>query len=394
MADQAFWKDFLENTWECEPAHLGTAIEPLLAPEELFTLAVIVAEAVAGGDASLKVRWCDDGKKIRTLAPDPANAAVLPQRRDRSIEGYCRRMSEVETFFFQLPSLQRFHAALWPRIVRFCRNLYPHTGIPAHMAWTDAYFGRYASTPFGVHLDGASNFTFGVHGYKSLYLWEPEYYHAHMASAGAYDFDRFLPDAIKLTVGPGEVIYWPHRFYHIAIPDNRFSVTMNFAFYAERDHASWLQEAFRETIAGTHSKQPPLHGLKLPDQLAAACGAVVAKVSEGEFERHLLKELVAHCTRFGFLESPPLSSIGRIERGTKVFRTVDTLLVCVPDGRGSLILSSNGHTSDVPERESTRALINALNSGERVNVDSENHGILRRLHQWGAVERFWAEERV
>jgi hypothetical protein len=259
------------------------------------------------------------------------------------------------------------------------------------MAWTDAYFGRYASTPFGVHVDGASNFTFGIDGYKSLYLWEPDYYHARMASAGAHGYQEFIADAIKLTVGPGEVIYWPSRFYHVAIPDNRFSVTMNFAFYPELDHGSWLERAFKAMTAGTSSKQAPFHGLKLPDALAAACASARQAFSTGEFERQMLREVIAHGTRFGFHEPPPLRSPTALEPGAIVARAADICLVCVPDGHGSSILSSNGHALGVPESAALRTLIEALNSGERVEVDSVTRGIVEQLYVWGAVERCGAQ---
>jgi 50S ribosomal protein L16 3-hydroxylase len=387
MNDEAFWNEFLETSWERHPAHLGTAVEPLLTPEELFGLAVDVAESVGGGNARIKIPWCDDGRKIRALEPNRTSAEVLPQRRDRNLDGYRQRMSGFETFFFQIPTLHLFDSVLWSRIVRFCRKLYPKTGVPGHMAWTDAYFGRYASTPFGVHVDGASNFTFGVDGYKSLYLWEPDYYHAHMARAGVHGYREFIADATKLTVGPGEVIYWPSRFYHVAIPDNRFSVTMNFAFYPELDHRSWLERAFMAMTSGTSSKQTPFHGLKLPDGLAAACASAERALSTGAFERQMLRELVAHCTRFGFHEAPPLRRPSALEPGARVRQTADISLVCVPDGHGSSILSANGHVLDVPESDGVGALVGALNSGQRIDVDSVTLGIFEQLYAWGAVER-------
>jgi 50S ribosomal protein L16 3-hydroxylase len=389
MGDEEFWSRFHETIWERKPAHLGHAITPLLNRDEVFTLGVTVGEALGRGDP-LRIRWCDDGKRTELLEPNLRSAALLPQRSDRNLDGYCRRMSKLETFFFRIPEVQLLHPALWPRLVRLTRNLYPKTGVPGQMAWSDAYFGRYTATPFGVHLDGASNFTFGIDGYKTLYLWEPEFFEANMKGAGVHDYQPFVPRATKLTVGPGELIYWPGRYYHIAVPDGVFSVTVNFAFYAQESQGAWLERAFSDVIADIETQQSPFHASTLPRDLAELCRSTVAKVASGALERQLLKRVVEHRTRLGFYDAPPPRASVSFEVGDRVVLTPDCELVSVPDGSGSVIVSANGHSIVLPDVEKLQATMKVLESGQPLVVDAETKTLTEELFRWAAVERYWA----
>lgn len=390
MSNQAFWQEFVRDTWERTPAHLGRDIEALLSPDELFVLAVGVAEALAGGDDRMRVRWCSDGRRTFNLAPEAASARLLPQREDRTIEGYSQRMSDHDTFFFQLPKVQLFHPAIWPRVARVCRTLHSLTGTPGLMSWTDAYFGRYRSTPFGVHLDGASNFTFGVSGYKTFYLWEPDYFRQHMAARSAHDFADFIPDALKLTVGPGEVIYWPSRFYHVAVPDGQFSVTMNLAFYPEQPQAAWLQRAFQSMLSDLTALQGPLYGFELPESLSDSCATAVERVASGVLQRELLEALIAHRTRFGFADPPPLRPGSELAAGDRFVRAPEVELVCVPDQLGEWIVGANGYSLRLPANDWVQSTIRQLNSGERVSIQPHTQPLFDLLYRFGAVERFWS----
>ena len=362
----------------------------MLSPDELFELAVRVAEALAGGDDTMRVRWCGDGRRTFNLAPEPASGELLPRREDRNIEGYCQRMSGNETFFFQLPRLQLFHGAIWPRIARLCRTLHPLVGTPGLMSWTDAYFGRYRSTPFGVHLDGASNFTFGVTGHKTFYLWEPDYYRQHMVARSVHDFADFIPDALKLTVGPGEVIYWPSRFYHVAVPDGQFSVTMNLAFYPEQPQSAWLTRAFQSAIVDITDPQGPLQGYELPQELSRSCATVVERIASGALQGELLEALVAHRTRFGFADPPPLREATELAVGDRFVRAPELELVCVPDGLGSWIIGANGYSLRLPANDWAQSTIEQLNAGARVVVQPDTQRLLDLLYRCGAVERLWS----
>ena len=386
--EKAFWRRFVDTIWERTPAHLGSTIEPLLRADEVFSLAVTVGQSLASGNTSLRIRWCDDGKHVVWLQPNAKSASRLPQGSDRDLSGYVARMSRHETFFFQVPALHLHHPALWPRLAAFTENFYPHVGTPGQMAWTDVYFGRYQATPFGVHLDGASNFTFGIAGDKTLYLWEPEYYRAHMAGASPHDYERFRHAAMKLTVGPGEVIYWPARYHHIAVPDGRFSVTMNFAFYPERSQSAWLERAFGQLITQEKRRmQGPLHGSSLPDDLAQTCRAAASRAAQGGLERELLRGVVEHSTRLGFEHPPPQRPPERLEPNDRVRLAPQCKLVSAPDGHDAVVVSANGYSFVAEKADPIHAALRRLRSGQLLRVELDTRVLLEQLHRWGAVDR-------
>ena len=392
MTRPAFWEEFNREIWERRPAHLGSEITPLLDRREVFALAVDVSAALASGNEHLKIRWCDDGRHERTLAPNARDAALLPRREDRDLDGYVRRMADLPTFFFQLPHLHLCAPSLWPRLVQFTRGFYGRTGVPGLTAWTDTYFGRYAATPFGVHLDGASNFTFGVDGEKTLYLWEPEFYHAHMKGCSPHDYEPFAAEATKLTVRAGEVIYWPGRFFHIAVPDGRFSVTANFAFYPDGRQRTWLERAFADLAAEVDGAQPPFDGPAVPAPLAASVRALVARAAGGELERKLRRRLVEHTTRLGLADPRPLRDPVRYEPGDRVVRTSETELVQVSDGAGSVFVAAHGHSLVVAESDPLLAALRVLDAGRVVTVTAETRAAIEAMHTWGAIERHWGQE--
>lgn len=394
MAD-TFWKDFLEGTWEKKPAHLGRAIEPLISPSEIFQVAILAGDALTRGE-DIRIRWCDDGKETKILPPGAESASCLPQRSDRDLAGYEARMASLPMFFYQMPRLHEMAASLlWPRLVRFTRNFYGHTGVPANIAWTDSYFGRYTATPFGVHLDGASNFTFGIAGHKTLYLWEPSFYEAHMAGVSPHDYERFIPRATKLTVGPGETIYWPSRYWHIAVPDGCFSVTANFAFYGEESQAAWIGRALQDLLLEIEAERlgPLVLGdpMTVPEVLARRAASVLEVSRAGELERRLLRQVAEHATRLGFQEAPPIARMRTtFEPGDRVVLTPDNALACAPDGRGGVIVAGNGRSVVRTDGERVTSMVRALEGRRAIVVEPETKSLIEDLHVWGVVERYWA----
>jgi hypothetical protein len=394
MIDRAFWDEFNREIWERRPAHLGTRIAQLVSRREIFALAVNVGAALAAGNDQLRIRWCDDGRHERLLTPSPADAALLPRKADRDLGGYAARMARLPMFFFQLPHLHLCEPALWPRLVRFARGFYPAAGVPGQTAWTDTYFGRYTATPFGVHLDGASNFTFGVDGEKTLYLWEPDFYHAHMKGCSPHDYAPFAEQATKLTVAAGEVIYWPGRFFHIAVPDGRFSVTANFAFYPRGAARTWLERALSDLAAEIDGSQQPFPSAAaaVPSALAESARLLSARAAAGEIERRLLRRIVEHTTRLGLADPPPPRLGARFEPGDRIVQTRDSELRVVADGAGSVIVSANGYARLVPESDPLLATLRVLEAGRIGNVTLETRAAIEEMFGWGALERYWGQE--
>jgi hypothetical protein len=421
----ALLRELAEAVWEKRPMHVGRGRVPLMSSAELFQTVVRMADAFRRGEPTPEpgFRWCHDGKQIVRFVQGarPSAAKGLPRAEDGSFAGYHERLSGLPSYFLQAPHLQAGDALVWQRCQSFLTRLYGYVGVPSQRAFCDVYVGRYQSTPFGIHIDGASNFTFGIEGKKTLYLWEPEFYHAKLAHLVDVDYRRFLRHAIALTVGPGEVIYWPSRYWHIAEPSTELSVTMNIAYYGTFSAESHGQRAveravqarlaarrielgeaeFGSVACGLSAKESRCvpHGLRsstdsrgdlrIPEALTRAVDSVERDLP-AQLRDDVTRAWVGHMTRLGFDHPPPMSEHdGALAPGTRLGRTSEAPIHLAQLRSGKLLCSANGRTMEVAERAWVRPLLRELNVRSSVRVGDHPtaaRALLRALRRWGALE--------
>lgn len=423
--EESFLRELVDTVWEQRPMHVGRGRAPLMTSPELFQTVVGMAEAFRRGEAIPEpaFRWCHDGKQIVRLARGgkATQGRGLPRAEDGSFAGYHERLSGLPSYFLQAPHLQAMDPLVWQRCQSFLTRLYAHVGVPSKRAFCDVYVGRYRSTPFGIHIDGASNFTFGIEGKKTLYLWEPELYHAKIAHLETVDYRDFLKDAIALTVGPGEIIYWPSRYWHIAEPSTELSVTMNVAYYGSYTPAAAGQRAVelaatarlaarrralgepedgaiatglsakgaRSVVRGLPYSTKPSPDLRVPTELRKAVDETVRELP-ARLHDDVTRGFVGHVTRLGFDHAPPLArEAPRLARGARVRR------VCLDPVRiarlrsGALVCAANGHTRELADRPWVHALVRALNVRDAVRVDEHPAAaktFLQTLLTWRAID--------
>lgn len=107
-------------------------------------------------------------------------------------------------------------------------------GRPEVKRWDlDTFFGTYRVTPFGVHRDAASVFSFLLMGERTYYTWPPDYF-ADEQALYTPDPDKIAPHLAKAEVfhlKPGEVFYWPSNRWHVVMSDGRPSVVAQISAY-------------------------------------------------------------------------------------------------------------------------------------------------------------------
>jgi hypothetical protein len=390
------WEAFRRDNWESAPL-------PAIAPQsEVFSVSRLwdaVKEACERfrktGSTPGFIRWGAHGvlgpRDVETHGP------LLPSADDVTPEAYDRRLSQLghREFFFQLGDLARARGDLWDGIYEFASEMSTFTGVPSDRLYADVYVGRYGATPFGVHLDGASNFTFGLVGKKTLYLWEPSYYHAEMERASR-SLSDFIPDAMTLPVGPGQLIYWPSRMWHVADSHGELTMTANIAFYngpgavkAARAAAKHVSRVLAETLEAAASRvttayTPPQRGVmdgheSLPEPLADLCRHF--SNGRGEGLDALLREGVlafwmAH-----------LSSLGLGPRPAEEQRVCDDDDVIASDSRrrvfrhelgaGRLLVAAGGWSFVTADRPGVRAILDWC--------DADQRRTWRDLMQWATT---------
>ena len=79
--------------------------------------------------------------------------------------------------------VQGYDGAIWERAVEVIRPaLKLQGGLPAGGMMLDLFYGKYRSTPTGIHLDSSDNLAFVVRGPKRLMFWPPESFAVKFAS--------------------------------------------------------------------------------------------------------------------------------------------------------------------------------------------------------------------
>ncbi len=184
-------------------------------------------------------------------------ATYLPCRSDRGIQEYVARILQAnasDSIFVMLNHLYMWDSALWARYRKFVGNIVAFAGIPAGGVDFDVICGRYKSTGFGVHVDDADNFTFVLHGSKTIYAWPPTF--ENVFSKRTANAEAVRSSAVVLTGRPGDVIYWPKTYWHVG-ESLEPSMTVQIAFYG----VETLKEAIVKTFANALRKSELLDKL-------------------------------------------------------------------------------------------------------------------------------------
>jgi 50S ribosomal protein L16 3-hydroxylase len=230
----------------------------------------------------------------------------LPQPDDGSFDAYAHRIEPGlggRGFSLIVNNLQKYDFAYWCRLRRVLRPLYERVGVPAETADADLFVGTGTRTPFGMHKDRASNFCLVLEGRKRFLLWPYEVFRDHPALVHTTHYEGFRDGAIVLEGGPGDVLYWPSSYWHVAESDGSLSVTSNVALYLHRPgHQAVAREMALEIADRRGATDPPatypLAAGLLPDEIAKA--VVAAEEAATTIGRRVRAAWLARASADGF----------------------------------------------------------------------------------------------
>ena len=387
------WQMFRQQYWERSPSLFSMGKHRRSLPSECLRSVVAAADALSEG-LDAEMRWLgSDGRVTRLESRDELTRNQLPLSSDVDFEHYwARRWTHGKDLFLNVGNLQSHSAGLWTIVSDFLAELYSIPGVREQQAWCDVYIGRYEATPFGVHLDSASNFMFCLAGRKTIYLWEPEFYHQYM-ERDPRPWQQWISHSVALELDNGQIAYWPSRFWHIAT-SQEYSVTMNIALYANRfakkivlpSFVQVVEEAaaaLAERLAGGNSLAavapvaPVAAGAAgaagdaLPQEYSALRDALVgswtAKKLASRLDYDLNRYWLRHISACGFPKGLHRKKSQPLTNDDALVARERTRIHCkeVEDpgtGTARLVLACNGHIADIDADPRIAELVNAISN--------------------------------
>lgn len=343
--DKNFWRGFTGAYWNRKPTVIRRLFtEPIVTPAEIFRGVVEARRRFREPSDDLNLLL---GKR-RVVVPGDLER-LLPREADGSIEGYYGRMANggdrgelaINVTNFQLELGWGF----FDRLRHFLKGLYEIKGAPP-LAEVNLFFGNYRRTGAGVHVDSADVFCFVVDGRKRMRLWTEGQIPSGSPRSGPTPYDDYVEGSICLEGEPGDIIYWPASYWHVAESDGELGSSLSLSLYYGYSLYSALAEEIGEwSREAMKHRYDPIGALPFPGGQALPELASVARRVEGkpgQLTRRLVRRWMERTTGYGFSEIPLARGKERVRLG--LLRANPVSPVLWRKFGEDLVISANGRS--------------------------------------------------
>jgi len=257
------WSGFAAEVWEKRPVVLPQACPKPPATHDTLFAALVAASDLARttGDGGNFGMWCA-GYKLTNIM------GLLPESADCNIPSYLQRVDHLvggENFTLLLANPHLVSNEIQRRMWFFVRDMIEHTGQPCGGVDSSIFIGSYSQTPFGVHRGQMSVMTFPVYGIKRFLLWPRGYGQEHIDIQDSLSYDAHRGAAQVLQAQPGDLMYWPADWWHVADDRKRPSAAFNIGFWWDKPPLDRALLAMSEALS--RADVPRNHGEAAYDPL-------------------------------------------------------------------------------------------------------------------------------
>jgi hypothetical protein len=381
--NNAFWATFAKNYWEKKPGAFKGRDFTLLEidAQQIFELLLLYSDHCRKTRTIEGLKFYIDGQK--QYIDDVLE--LLPLKHDRSLHGYHQRLSrELSDYCLVCDELMQVSMAHWNLLGEFMRGLYKHTGLPNRFAEIGLYLGNYRKTPFGVHVDGCGVLSIPVAGVKTFRLWTPEFIEKNPDLKEAHSYGNYKKNSSLLTAKPGDITYWPSKYWHIAESDGSFSATWSIGVWVDQPASELLIQTIRPLISrklksnakssSIHFASPPAengHIGNLPSVLNESIQTLL-NLSKAELHDVFLRRWLETVSKNGFKNAPKPNLQSRLKRQDRLQRKSSQPITWSVLSDRRLCIAANGILIDLPNSEKTISLIENLNLGKTCAVNKVN----------------------
>ncbi|MFD4594357.1 JmjC domain-containing protein [Streptomyces rubiginosohelvolus] len=389
------WDTFTERFWDRQPV-LYKAVDAVpFAESEVFRSAVLGSRPphplAVPGNLQFLVR-----RRQQTRPHD-----YLPELSDGSFDGYEQRMADRLGGQRYALVVHRFHSfshPLWDRAQRFYAGLWERVGQPTHSAGSTMFHGSYEHSPVGVHQDRFATFMFCVRGTKRMRFWAERPWSDPVHTV--LDYQPYLASSFVAEVEPGDLLYWPSRYYHVGESTGDAPATSVNVGIPRREHRPYYE--IKDLFRGTRpAASAPLFtpdaapggrlAAELPTALADAVDAFAARLDEDRFADRATELALRVRTAGGFWPTEPPAAPRPLDDDTPV-RGCAPLLPA--PGEGPRRWATGGHVTSGAATAEALAVLRRLDAGEAVRVGelpgtgrAEVRRLLEELESFRAVIR-------
>src|SRR5262249_35483723 len=350
-----FWAQFAEQYWEKKPLVLNKPFAArLVTSKEIF-------QTLANAGSPEREDW---GFRfyVEQALQEAEVAKHLPALSDGSLSGYAERVTlklKGRRFGLVVDHYHKHDVQTWLRLREFLRGLYGVVGVPVPLSLGAIFLSNYERSPFGIHKDRHGAFTFVVEGSKRILAWPDEVFCDRPDVSGSLDYEQFLRDAVRLEGKPGDLIYWPSSYWHVAESIGGLSLTLAVPVFPQFDGGS---DVFSHVTKTIESRLKTTEEMRVysshPDRLqksADKASKVVRLVLKTlrdmsrsvELGRDLRIAWLNRVTSFGFASVPAPRPYQSLKDDDTVRGDPQYPVVWLPLGDDEIICSPNGHACSI-----------------------------------------------
>ena len=213
---------------------------PYATPDALLAALRGLFAQLDGGDTIVVPRVYADARPVgfRLDAHLPAEGESFAAWEDR-----LREWARGRELGMVVQEAQSLGGPLWSSALSVARAIYRRRGMTPGGAHSEIFLGNYRRSFFHVHKDSLETLTFVVRGRKRFLVWPYEVFadrpEVFEGGEGAQinldpdlDYGPYRDKAIVLEGGPGDVLFWPASYWHVAEGvDDAFVTTVTVAFF-------------------------------------------------------------------------------------------------------------------------------------------------------------------